>query len=184
MESQNDEVLFPRVWYTAEIDGAPRRRYRPSGPIAADKPPERAVSRRSFLHTVRRCFGASRFAERAWPRQNSVRKNRHVAGRQMKFTAKLIAAFIARHVLIPVYSLGYLSYSSRKPPWRSRPSRLTLIADAGKASSTAFELIKGRALDFSSDGFIRDAAEALRTPDARDPRGAELRNRWTPFEAQ
>lgn len=94
----------------------------------------------------------------------------------MKFTAKLIAAFVLA-ALIPVATLGYLSYSSAKAALEKQALEdLTLIADAREGQLYSFfELIKGRALDFSSDGFIRDAIEALRTPDARDPRGAELR---------
>ena len=155
-----------------------RGRYRPSGPIAADKPPGRAVSRRSFYTLSGAVSARAVSLKEAWPRQNSVKEGPAYTspGGKMKFTAKLIAAFVLA-ALIPVATLGYLSYSSAKAALEKQALEdLILIADARKASSTAFfELIKGRAPDFSSDGFIRDAIEALRTPDARYPRGAELR---------
>ncbi len=93
----------------------------------------------------------------------------------MKFTAKLITAFVLT-ALIPVATLGYLSYSSAKAALKKQSLEdLTLIADAREGQLYSFfELIKGRAMDFSSDGFIRDTAEALRALDAQRPRFAEL----------
>lgn len=93
----------------------------------------------------------------------------------MKFTAKLIVAFVLA-ALVPVATLGYLSYSSAKAALEKQALEdLTLIAEAkGGHLYSYIELIKGRAVDFSSDGFIRDAIEALRKLDAHDPYFAEL----------
>lgn len=93
----------------------------------------------------------------------------------MKFTAKLVTAFVLT-ALIPVATLGYLSYSSAKAALEKQALEdLTLITDAREGQIYSFfELIKGRAVDFSSDGFIRDTAEALLAPEARHPRFAEL----------
>ncbi len=93
----------------------------------------------------------------------------------MRFTAKLIAAFVLT-ALIPVATLGYLSYSSAKAALEKQAlDELTLIADAREGQLYSFfELIKGRAMDFSSDGFIRDTTESLRAPEAQHPRFIEL----------
>jgi PAS domain S-box-containing protein len=93
----------------------------------------------------------------------------------MKFTAKLTAAFVLV-ALIPVATLGYLSYSSAKDALEKQALEdLTLIADAKEGHLYSYiELIKGRAVDFSSDGFICDTIESLRKLDADDPYFAEL----------
>ncbi len=93
----------------------------------------------------------------------------------MKFTVKLIVAFVLA-ALIPVATLGYLSYSSAKTALEKQALEdLTLIADAKEGHLYSYiELITGRAVDFSSDGFIRDTIEALHKLDADDPYFAEL----------
>ena len=93
----------------------------------------------------------------------------------MKFTVKLVVAFVLT-ALIPVATLGYLSYSSAKAALQNQALEdLTLIADAREGQLYSFfELIEGRVMDFSSDGFIRDTTEAMLTLDAHNPLFAKL----------
>ena len=93
----------------------------------------------------------------------------------MRFTAKLVAAVVLT-ALIPVATIGYLSYSSAKSALEKQSLKsLTIIADAKEGHLYSFfEAVKGRAIDFSSDGFIRDRAEAMQKLDSKDPRFAEL----------
>ncbi len=93
----------------------------------------------------------------------------------MKFTVKLVVAFVLT-ALIPVATLGYLSYSSAKAALQKQALEdLTLIADAREGQLYSFfELIEGRVMDFSSDGFIRDTTEAMLTLDEHNPLFAKL----------
>lgn len=93
----------------------------------------------------------------------------------MKLTPKLVLAFLFT-ALIPFAVLGSLSYSSAKAALEKQALEdLTLAAEAEREHLyTFFEALKGRVLDFSSDGFIRDSAEAMSKLDSKDQRYAEL----------
>jgi methyl-accepting chemotaxis protein len=83
---------------------------------------------------------------------------------------KLILLFMAVS-LVPVAILGYLSYSSGKAVMRRQfIDSLTTIADSREVAIVLYLKGKeGRALDFSSDGFIRDTLENIhqKTPEAK-----------------
>jgi len=75
---------------------------------------------------------------------------------------KLILLFMAVS-LVPIAILGYLSYSSGKAIMRRQfIDSLTTIADSRENAIVLYLKGKGgRALDFSSDGFIRDTLEKM-----------------------
>ncbi len=83
---------------------------------------------------------------------------------------KLILLFMAVS-LIPVAILGYLSYSTGKAVMqRQFIDSLTTIADSREVAIVHYLQGKeGRALDFSSDGFIRDTLEDMnqKKPEAK-----------------
>ncbi len=93
----------------------------------------------------------------------------------MKLVSKLVAAFLLV-ALIPLAVLGYLSYDSAKTALQKQALEdLTLVAEAKEGHLYSFlEAVKGRALDFSSDGFIRDSVEAMERLDPKSPEYAEL----------
>jgi len=82
----------------------------------------------------------------------------------MKLNVKLVAAFLLT-ALIPVCVLGYLSYHTARQALKKQAIEdLVLVAEAKEGHLYSFlESIKGRALDFSSDGFIRDKVKRLYT---------------------
>jgi hypothetical protein len=84
----------------------------------------------------------------------------------MRLTAKLLLTFLLT-ALIPVAVLGYLSYGAAKDALQEQALEdLAMIADAKEGHLYSFlEGIKGRAVDFSSDGFIRNSADALESLD-------------------
>ena len=63
----------------------------------------------------------------------------------MRFTAKLVAAVVLT-ALIPVVTIGYLSYSSAKAALEKQSLKsLTIIADAKEGHLYSFfEAVKGR----------------------------------------
>jgi methyl-accepting chemotaxis protein len=89
----------------------------------------------------------------------------------MRLTAKLAAAYVII-ALIPLGVLGYLSYVSAKQALEKQALEdLTLIAEAKEGHLYSFlEAIKGRTVDFSFDGFIRDSAGALQSLEPDSPR--------------
>jgi HAMP domain-containing protein len=89
----------------------------------------------------------------------------------MRLTAKLLFTFLMT-ALIPVAALGYLSYGAAKQALQEQAlDDLTVIAEAKEGHLYSFlEGIKGRAADFSSDGFIRDRTRAIESLDPEDPR--------------
>jgi len=93
----------------------------------------------------------------------------------MRLTAK-IAAVVVITALIPVAAIGYLSYISAKAALENQTLKgLAIIADAKEGHLYSFfEAIKSRAIDFSSDGFIRDSAEAMQKLKAKDPHFSEI----------
>ncbi len=93
----------------------------------------------------------------------------------MKLTAKFITSFLAL-VFIPIITLGYLSYSSGKAAIQEHTLKhMALVAEAKEGHIYSFfEDIKGRAMDFSSDGFMLDTVEAMQNYDAENSRFMEL----------
>ncbi len=92
----------------------------------------------------------------------------------MKLAEKLIIAFLLV-AIIPINAVGYLSFSSAKEALeRQAVEELTLITESKEGQIYSFidEVAKG-ALDFSSDGFIRDSAETLLRFNPDDPLYAE-----------
>lgn len=87
----------------------------------------------------------------------------------MRLTARLLLLALVA-ALIPVALLGYLSYSSAKQALQEQALEdLSVIAEAKEGHLYSFlEKIKGRAIDFSSDGFIRDSTEALTSMSPED----------------
>ncbi len=83
----------------------------------------------------------------------------------MKLTAKFITAFIFT-AIIPLAVLGYLCYGFAKQMLKKQAIEdLALTAEAKEGHLYSFmDAVKGRATDFSSDGFIRDSAEILQRP--------------------
>lgn len=92
----------------------------------------------------------------------------------MKLTEKLVIAFLLV-AIIPVNAVGYLSFSSaREALERQAVEDLTLIAESKEGQIFSFlDGVANGALDFSSDGFIRDSAEALLQLDPKDSLYAE-----------
>ena len=80
----------------------------------------------------------------------------------MKLRIKYIIAFILT-ALMPIAVLGYLSYTSAKKALKEQAIEdLVVTAEAKEGHLYSFmEANKGRALDFSSDGLIRDYAGIL-----------------------
>ena len=80
----------------------------------------------------------------------------------MKLRIKYIIAFILT-ALMPIAVLGYLSYSSAKKALKEQAIEdLVVTAEAKEGHLYSFmEVNKGRALDFSSAGLIRDYAGIL-----------------------
>jgi PAS domain S-box-containing protein len=89
----------------------------------------------------------------------------------MRVTAKLLITFLII-ALIPLAVLGYLSYASAKQALQEQAlSDLAVIAEAKEGHMHSFiDGIRGRAVDFSSDGFIRDSLESLSRMPRDDPR--------------
>lgn len=89
----------------------------------------------------------------------------------MKLTAKFITAFILT-ALIPVAILGFLSYFSAKEALEKQViDDLVLTAETKEGHLYSFmEAVKGRAADFSSDGFIRDKAKTIQKLEAKKDR--------------
>ncbi|MCL4475660.1 MAG: MEKHLA domain-containing protein [Nitrospirae bacterium] len=89
----------------------------------------------------------------------------------MKLKPKLVLAFLLT-ALIPVAVIGYLSYSSAKAALqRQALEDLTLVAEAKEwVLYHFFEMAKDRAMELSSDGFIRNSAEAMQKLDPKGPR--------------
>lgn len=86
-----------------------------------------------------------------------------------KLTLKVLAAFAL--VLIPIAAAGYTGYiENQKIVTEHSLDDLTLVAEAKEGHLYSFiDGVKGRALDFSSDGLIRDIAEAMLSLDESDP---------------
>jgi len=84
----------------------------------------------------------------------------------MKLRIKYIVAFTLT-ALMPVAALGYLSYSSAKEALKEQAIEdLVVTAEAKEGHLYSFmESQKGRVLDFSSDGLIRDYAGLLQKSD-------------------
>lgn len=89
----------------------------------------------------------------------------------MKLKPKLVLAFLLT-ALIPVAVIGYLSYSSAKAALqRQALEDLTLVAEAKEwVLYHFFEMAKDGAMELSSDGFIRNSAEAMQKLDPKGPR--------------
>ena len=89
----------------------------------------------------------------------------------MKVTAKLLMTFLVVSI-IPLAVLGYLSYASAKQALQEQYLKdLAVIAEAKEGHLYSFiDGIRGRAVDFSSDGFIRDSLESLRGMSQEEPR--------------
>ncbi|MBI3393019.1 MAG: cache domain-containing protein [Nitrospirae bacterium] len=89
----------------------------------------------------------------------------------MRLKPKLIASFLLAS-LAPMGLLGYLNYwSARESLKRQILNDLTLVAEAKEGHLYGFlEAVKGRAVDFASDGFIRQHLEAMRGLDPKSPR--------------
>ncbi len=87
----------------------------------------------------------------------------------MRFTAKFVIAF-ALTAIIPIAILGYLSYNFAKQTLKQQIlESFVLTAEAVEGHLYSFmEAIKGRAVDFSSDGFIRDSVKALQRLEAKN----------------
>lgn len=80
----------------------------------------------------------------------------------MRLTPKLITAFILT-ALVPLAALGYLSYVAARPTLEKQITvSMVLAADALEGHLYSyFDFIKGRVLDFSSDGHIRNTVDGL-----------------------
>lgn len=89
----------------------------------------------------------------------------------MKLTVKLIIASVLT-AIIPIAILSYLSYDFAKQSLKNQALEdLVLTAEAKEGHLYSFmDAVKGRATDFSSDGFIRDSAKALQRPDIKPHR--------------
>ncbi|MBF8277031.1 MAG: Blue-light-activated protein, partial [Candidatus Brocadiaceae bacterium] len=87
----------------------------------------------------------------------------------MRLTAKFVIAFVLT-AIIPIVILGYMSYYFAKLSLKEQVLEgLVLTAEAVEGHLYSFmENIKGRAVDFSSDGFIRDSAKALQRYQAKN----------------
>jgi PAS domain S-box-containing protein len=86
-----------------------------------------------------------------------------------KLALKVLAAFAL--VLIPIAVAGYTGYiENQKIVTEHSLHSLTLVAEAKEGQVYGFiENVEGRALDFSSDGLIRDSTEAMLGLDESDP---------------
>lgn len=95
----------------------------------------------------------------------------------MNLRTKLLLAFLSA-TLIPVAALGFLSFREARDALEQEAlDGLILAAEAKEGHVYGFlEAIKGRALDFSSDGFIHDSLEAMRKLDLRDPQYEKFRS--------
>lgn len=95
----------------------------------------------------------------------------------MRLTPKLIAAFILT-ALVPLAALGYLSYITARPALEKQViNSMVLAADAIEGHLYSyFEAVKGRVLDFSSDGHIRTTVEGLALLTPSDTRYKEIQN--------
>ena len=89
----------------------------------------------------------------------------------VRLKPKLIASFLLAS-LAPMGLLGYLNYwSARDALKRQALNDLTLVAEAKEGHLYGFlEAVKGRAVDFSSDGFIREHVEAMKGLDPKSSR--------------
>lgn len=109
----------------------------------------------------------------------------------MRLKPKLIASFLLAS-LVPMGLLGYLNYwSARDALKRQALNDLTLVAEAKEGHLYGFlDNVKGRAADFSSDGFIREHVEAMKGLDPKSPRfiglqsalGRHLKNSKQPLD--
>lgn len=109
----------------------------------------------------------------------------------MRLKPKLIASFLLAS-LAPMGLLGYLNYwSARDALKRQTLNDLTLVAEAKEGHLYGFlEAVKGRAVDFASDGFIREHLEAMKGLDPKSPRfiglqralGRHLKNNKQPLD--
>lgn len=95
----------------------------------------------------------------------------------MRLTPKLIAAFILT-ALVPLAALGYLSYIFARPALEKQVASSTVLAaDAIEGHLYSyFDAIKGRVLDFSSDGHIRANIRGLGRLSPSDSRYAEIQS--------
>lgn len=93
----------------------------------------------------------------------------------MRLTAKFLIAFISIAIL-SIGSLGFLSYKSARSAIKELAIKdMTLIGDAVEGQFYCFlDSIKGRALDFSSDGFIRSKVQAMQAMGPSSPRFKEI----------
>lgn len=93
----------------------------------------------------------------------------------MRLTAKFLIAFTSIAIL-SIGSLGFLSYKSARSALKEQAIKdMTLIGDAVEGQFYCFlDSIKGRALDFSSDGFIRSKVQAMQAMGPSSPRFREM----------
>ncbi|MDH4100819.1 MAG: HAMP domain-containing protein, partial [Nitrospirota bacterium] len=93
----------------------------------------------------------------------------------MRLTPKLIAAFILT-ALVPLAALGYLSYIAARPALEKQVANsMVLAADAIEGHLYSyFDAIRGRVLDFSSDGHIRADIRNLAQLPPSSPRYTEI----------
>jgi len=94
----------------------------------------------------------------------------------MKLTTKLLLAFVLT-AIIPIFVFNYLNYRHTKQALKNGMlDNLIFTAEAQEGFIYNFlDAIKNRAIDFSSDGFLRKGVEEMRKLDANDVRYTRLR---------
>ncbi|MDE2216812.1 MAG: PAS domain S-box protein [Planctomycetota bacterium] len=98
----------------------------------------------------------------------------------MKLTTKLLLAFVLT-AIIPVIVFYSVNYRHTKQALKNEMlNNLTFVAEAQEGFIYSFlDAIKNRAIDFSSDGFLRKCVEEMRKLDANDVRYTRLRKALT-----
>ncbi len=95
----------------------------------------------------------------------------------MKLTVKYLMVFVFT-AITPIAILSYMNYGSARQALKKQVlDDLNLIAEMKEGHLYSFmETIKGRALDFSSDGFIRDGTGMLQKFHEKNHRYSKVQN--------